>query len=219
MRPLDLATDTVDDRPRGRPRSAFADRAIIEAVLEELIGSGIDGLSLEQVAVRAGVAKATIYRRWPNKEALVLDALATVEEPMPELPGTSVRDDLVALVDGIRLRHKHNVATRLYPCMLSDGARYPEIAAKYKRVVVERRREMVRQTVRRGIANGEIRDDLDVETLALMVCAPMLVQTVMWNPGVDQPEELAATYVDALLDGLRATPAGRRPIEVPASDS
>ncbi|MDQ1540646.1 MAG: hypothetical protein QOH29_1372 [Actinomycetota bacterium] len=219
MRPLELATDAVDDRPRGRPRSAVADRAIVDAVLEELIDSGIDGLSLEQVALRAGVAKATIYRRWPNKEALVLDALVTVEEPLPDLPGTSVRDDLVALVDGIRRRHKHNVATRLYPCMISDGARYPEIAAKYKKVVVERRRELVRQTVRRGIANGDLRDDLDVETLTLMVVAPMLVQVVMWNPGVDQPEELAATYVDALLDGLRATPAGRRPIEAPATDS
>ncbi len=219
MRPLEQAGDAVDDRPRGRPRSPDADRAIIDAVLEELIESGIDGLSLEQVALRAGVAKATIYRRWPNKEALVLDALATVEDPSPELPGTSVRDDLIALVDGIRRRHKHNVATRLYPCMLSDGARYPEIAAKYKKVVVERRRETVRQTVRRGIANGEIRADLDVETLALMVVAPMLVQVVMWNPGVDQPDELAATYVDALLDGLRATPADRRPIEAPATDS
>jgi AcrR family transcriptional regulator len=219
VRPLELAAAAVDDRPRGRPRSAVADRAIIDAVLEELIESGIDGLSLEQVAQRAGVAKATIYRRWPNKEALVLDALVTVEEPLPELPGTSTRDDLVALVDGIRRRHKYNVATRLYPCMISDGGRYPEIAAMYKKVVVERRREMVRDAVRRGIANGELRDDLDVETLALMMVAPMLVQTVMWYPGVEQPEELAATYVDALLDGLRATPAGRRPIEAPATDS
>ena len=219
MRPVELAADAVDERPRGRPRSAVADRAIIEAVLEELIESGIDGLSLEQVAQRACVAKATIYRRWPNKEALVLDALLTVEEPLPELPGTSARDDLVALVDGIRRRKKHDVANRLYPGMISDGSRYPEIAATYKKVVVERRREMVRDAVRRGIANGELRDDLDVETLALMMVAPMLVQTMVWNPGVDQPEGLAATYVDALLDGLRATPAGRRPIEAPATDS
>src|SRR5205085_12543063 len=91
-----------DERPRGRPRSLVADRAIVEAVLEELIESGIDGLSLEQVAARAGVAKATIYRRWANKEALVLDALTTVDEPLPDLPGTSVRDDLVVLVDSIR---------------------------------------------------------------------------------------------------------------------
>jgi hypothetical protein len=53
----------------------------------------------------------------------------------------------------------------------------------------------------------------------LMMVAPMLVQTMVWYPGVDQPEELAATYVDAVLDGLRATPAGRRPIEAPATDS
>ena len=195
-------SEMTDERPRGRPRSAEAERAIIDAVLEEAIESGIDGLSLEQVAIRAGVAKATIYRRWPNKEALVLDALASVDEPVPLLPGTSVRDDLIVLVDGIRRRGKQNLAGRLYPCMMSAGERHPEIAAKYKKLHVERRRELVRQTIRRGIANGEIRDDLDVETLLLMVCAPMLIQTYVWNPGVELPDESSTLYIDAVLEGL-----------------
>jgi AcrR family transcriptional regulator len=201
-RTLEMAAE----RPRGRPRSAQAERAIIDAVLEEAIESGIDGLSIEQVAIRAGVAKATIYRRWPNKEALVLDALGTVDEPVPTLPGTSVRDDLVVLVDGIRRRGKQNLAGRLYPCMMSAGERHPEIAAKYKKLVVERRRELIRQTLRRGVATGELRDDLDVETLLLLVCAPMLVQTYVWSPGVELAEETSALYIDAVLEGL--TPRG-----------
>jgi AcrR family transcriptional regulator len=195
-----------DERPRGRPRSVVADRAIVEAVLEEVIESGIDGLSLEQVAVRAGVAKATIYRRWANKEALVLDALTTVDEPLPELPGTSVRDDLVVLVDLIRRRSKEGIASRLYPIIISERTRYPEIVAKYKTMIVERRREAVRQAIRRGIANGELRDDLDVETLLLIICAPMLVQTYFWNPGVELPEDAPAVYVDAVLQGLAPRP-------------
>ena len=60
----------------GRPRSTQADRAIVDAVLEEVVAAGIDGMSIEQIASRAGVAKATVYRRWPNKEALLLDAIA-----------------------------------------------------------------------------------------------------------------------------------------------
>ncbi|HEY8730190.1 MAG TPA: TetR/AcrR family transcriptional regulator [Acidothermaceae bacterium] len=197
----------------GRPRSVQADRAIVDAVLEEVIAVGIDGLSIEQVAARAGVAKATVYRRWPNKEALLLDAVTSVEVELPTLPGTSVRDDLVLLVDSMRRRIAdaaqpgESTASRLYPCMIAEGARHPEIAAKYKQIVVEQRREAVREVLRRGVANGELRSDLDVETMLLLVIAPMLVQLYMWSAGVELPANSSAIYVDAVLDGLRLRPA------------
>jgi AcrR family transcriptional regulator len=193
----------------GRPRSAGADRAIIDAVLEEVIAAGIDGVSIEQVAARAGVAKATVYRRWPNKEALVLDAVTGVQVDLPALAGISVRDDLVTLVDSMRRRMAdaaqpgESLASRLYPCMIAEGTRYPEIAATYKQKVTEQRREAVRTVIRRGVANGELRADLDVETMLLLLVAPMLVQLYMWSAGVGLPPESSATYVDGVLDGLR----------------
>ena len=195
--------------PVGRPRSVEADRAIVAAVLEEVIAVGIDGLSIEQVAVRAGVAKATVYRRWPNKEALLLDAVTSVKVELPELPGRSARDDLVLLVDSMRRRIAdaaqpgESMASRLYPCMIAEGTRHPEIAAKYKQIVVEQRREAVRAVIRRGVANGELRSDLDVETMLLLLVAPMLVQLYMWSAGVDLPASSSTTYVDGVLEGLR----------------
>jgi AcrR family transcriptional regulator len=197
----------------GRPRSTEADRAIIDAVLEEVIREGIDGMSIEQVAARAGVAKATVYRRWPNKAALLLDAVTGVEVELPTLVGSSVRDDLVTLVDSMRRRiaeaaqPSESLASRLYPCMIAEGARHPEIAAKYKQRVVEQRREAVREVIRRGVANGELRGDLDVETMLLLVIAPMLVQLYMWSAAEGLPAESSATYVDGVLDGLRLRPA------------
>jgi AcrR family transcriptional regulator len=80
-------------------------------------------VSIEQVAARAGVAKATVYRRWPNKEALVLDALVGVAESLPTLAGESVRDDMIALVDGIRRRVIDSTAARLWPCMIGEAGR------------------------------------------------------------------------------------------------
>jgi AcrR family transcriptional regulator len=193
----------------GRPRSMDADRAIIDAVLETVIAVGIDSMSIEQIAARAGVAKATVYRRWPNKEALLLDAVTGVQVELPTLAGVSVRDDLVALVDSMRRRiadagqPSESLASRLYPCMIAEGTRHPEIAAKYKQRVVEQRREAVRAVIRRGIADGDLRADLDVETMLLLLVAPMLVQLYMWSAGLELPPESSATYVDGVLDGLR----------------
>jgi AcrR family transcriptional regulator len=193
----------------GRPRSTDADRAIVDAVLEGIIESGIDGLSIEQVAARAGVAKATVYRRWANKAALVLDAVTTIEVELPALAGDSARDDLVVLVESMRRRVADAVqpgestASRLYPCMIAEGARHPEIAAKYRQRVVEQRREAVRAVIRRGIANGELRGDLEVETMLLLLIAPMLVQLYMWSADVELPAGSSAIYVDAVLAGLK----------------
>src|SRR5437764_1460247 len=98
----DVTTSLPADQERkapGRPRSARADEAIIEAVLDLLAdGTPAESLSIEAVAAKAGVGKATIYRRWANKEALLVDAVASLKGELPRLAGESVRDDLIALL-------------------------------------------------------------------------------------------------------------------------
>lgn len=190
-------------RPPGRPRSADADRAIVQATLELLTESGVASLAIEQVAARAGVAKATIYRRWPNKEALILDALAeTVDDHPIDLPGTSMRDDLLALVQGMVGRSVHTGQGQLYAWMVAESERNPHIAHKYKSLVVERRRELLSSVLRKWRERGELRPDVDIEIAELLVTAPMLVYRVHWNPGEEPPADLAARLVDAALCGI-----------------
>src|SRR4051812_30471055 len=102
MTDMTLPSTAAADQDRkgpGRPRSARADEAIIDAVLELLTqGQSADMMSIEAVAARAGVGKATIYRRWPNKEALIVDAVSSMKGPLPVVRGESVRDDLIALL-------------------------------------------------------------------------------------------------------------------------
>src|SRR5271169_1750741 len=86
-------------RRPGRPRSEQAEQAIIEATLDLFAEQGFEGVCVEAVAARAGVGKATIYRRWPNKEELLLAALGSIKSPIPELKGVSARDDLLAMVE------------------------------------------------------------------------------------------------------------------------
>src|SRR5947209_18539308 len=89
---------------RGRPRSAEADRAILAAAVDLLAERGLAAMSIEEVAARAGVGKTTIYRRWPSKGLLALDAFVIsfrAEQPQPD-PGTLRGDLLSALHAWVR---------------------------------------------------------------------------------------------------------------------
>lgn len=189
-------------RPPGRPRSADADRAIVEATLELLTESGVASLAIEQVAARARVAKATIYRRWPNKEALILDALATVEDRPPELPGTSLRDDLLTLLRDVVGRAVDPRRSQLYAWMVAEGERSPEIAHRYKSLVVERRRRLLQSVLESWREKGELRSDVDIQIAELLIAAPMLVYRVHWYPGEEPPPGFIERVVDAALQGL-----------------
>ena len=90
----------IPHRGPGRPRDASRDEAILTATVALLRRRGYPGLTIEGVASEAGVGRPTIYRRWASREALVLDAAATLV-PQPDVPDTgSVRDDLIALMHG-----------------------------------------------------------------------------------------------------------------------
>jgi AcrR family transcriptional regulator len=184
----------------GRPRNAGADGAIIDAVLALLsAGQSADAISIEAVAAKAGVGKATIYRRWANKEALLIDAVAMMKGPLPVPAGESVRDDLVMLVAGMR-----NPRTEQYgkatACLLPELARSPEMHRVFQGVV-EPRREVMRRVLQRGTANGELRADLDIELTMLMLAGPTLAQNIMqWSPHVPD-DGFAEALVDAVLRG------------------
>ncbi|MCX4385434.1 TetR/AcrR family transcriptional regulator [Micromonospora peucetia] len=197
-------TSTADaPRPPGRPRSVRAAEAIIEATLDLLAeGSTIEAISIEAIAARAGVGKATIYRRWPGKEALLRDALRTLKGTPPEPTGGPVRDDLILLVGAVG-HHIDPRAARIMPCLVPEVNRSPEQYQLYQNII-EPRREMMREVLRRGVRSGELRADLDVEVAMAMLTGPMLVQRVMrWHPDLDEAT-LAERIVDGVLDGLRA---------------
>lgn len=193
-----------DSRKPGRPRSADADRAIIEATLELLVESGAAAMAIEHVAARAGVSKATIYRRWPNKDALIIDAIATVEEPNPEVPGTSLRDDLLAVMTNVIGRKVGEKSSRLYAWMTAEADRSPEIRMQYKSLVVERRREFARQVLRDWQAKGELQADVDIEVALLLVVGPVLAYRMHWFDNEMAPEDVIEQLVDAALEGLQA---------------
>ncbi|MEU9119301.1 TetR/AcrR family transcriptional regulator [Streptomyces sp. NPDC048506] len=191
---------------RGRPRSAAADSAIIEAVLcliED--GVSIGELSMERIAREAGVGKATVYRRWSGKNALMLDVMRSLDDQSPQLDGDSVRDDLVSLLEFLRRRGLAKRSSALLRTVVSHVQAQPELWAEYHDAVVRARHEALLAVLRRGVANGEIRTDRDLETIADLFVGPMLAHAILheWR---EMPEGLAEDIVDTVLEGVRPRP-------------
>jgi len=186
-------------RRAGRPRSEHADRAIITAALEEFAESGPDGVGIERVAARAGVGKATIYRRWPGKEDLLLDALGALRIPLPQPKGESVRDDLVALLEALRTQAADPRLVRQFALLMGEGDRYPRLLERYVEAVVEPRREMLRAVLRRGVATGELREGTSVELAVDLLTGAVLGRA---RPVQRAERGYARRLVDELLTGL-----------------
>jgi AcrR family transcriptional regulator len=198
---LGAALTDPDRKGPGRPRSARVDEAIIEAVIA-LLSDGVtaEALSIEAVANRAGVGKATIYRRWVNKDALLVDAVRALKGPLPEIGGVSVREDLLTLLRPVGRKAALRSATVL-PCLISELKRSPQLHECYQKVI-EPRRELMRQVLRRGIDAGELRADIDLEVVMAMLVGPLVAQSVVdWNPHLDR-ETLPERLVDAVWPAI-----------------
>jgi AcrR family transcriptional regulator len=190
------------------------DEAIIDAVLDLLAtGTSVEALSMDAVAARAGVGKATIYRRWPHKEALLLGAFAAVKEPIPALPGRSVRDDLVLLARALG-RTRDGRAGRIIPCLMPELQRPGRLRSLYLDMI-EERREVTRTVLRRGIATGELRPDTDVELAVVLLAAPMMTTLLGSAPRLDRAR-LAERTVDAVLRGIEAPQPASTPEQADA---
>ncbi|MCX4914372.1 TetR/AcrR family transcriptional regulator [Streptomyces sp. NPDC060011] len=188
---------------RGRPRSEAVEHAIIEGVMKLLEeGVPLADISIERLARTVGVGKATIYRRWSGKDELFVDVMRAAEPQDPELPGVSMRDDLVVLLESLRRRGLVSRSSAILHNVHAQMKSSPKLWAAYDATVIAPRRQIGYEVLRRGQENGELRADVDIELLNDMFVGPMLVRTVM-RPDTDLPEGLAEQVVDTLLEGLR----------------
>ncbi len=186
-------------RPAGRPRDPSCDTKIIQATLALLADDGYDGVTMEAVAARAGVGKATLYRRYAGKESLVVDALATVTDTVARVARGGLRDDLVALVAST-VRTTSSPAGRLLPRLVSAAVDNPSLLERYRQQVITPRRQRFAEVLLAGIRSGELRADLDVEHTIDLLVGPVLYRSLL-RPEV--PPLSATTAVDAVLAGIR----------------
>jgi AcrR family transcriptional regulator len=187
----------------GRPRSASAHSAILEAAVALFVDRGFEGMSVEAVAAEAGVGKTTIYRRWRSKEELVIDAIAE-RFAEPAAPDTgNVRDDLVESARELHLLMSSSKTGAVFPRMGAELARRSRLGRLYGERVIGPRRAAFAAALARGIERGELSRDIDVElAIDLLVGALLLRRFTARLKRTDA--SLPERAVDMVLGGLRA---------------
>lgn len=167
------APETGEHSRRGRPRSGEADRAILRATVELLAERGLAGLSIEEVAARAGVGKATVYRRWPSRGALALRAfLAEFQDQQPPPDTGTLRGDLLAALRSWTRAVTRTPAGGILAGLIAEAQRDPALAEAWRSQVVEPLRSRHAVMVERAIARGEIPADSDTDVVLDLVYGP-----------------------------------------------
>jgi AcrR family transcriptional regulator len=190
---------------RGRPRNESCSTDILHAVLALVAEVGIAGLTMDAVATRAGVGKATIYRRWSSKEALLLDAWTACVPTHADVDTGNLREDLRMMLTG-----KQNVLAdvelqRVYPQMIAAARVNPEVAVAYRALITERRAPM-QAVLRRAVARGEIHPSTDLDLVHDLVIAPLLYRWLISDETI--ASTVAEQIIDIVLRGV-GSPTGR----------
>lgn len=204
---LEILEDTSERRAVGRPRCDKTMHAILAAALAILTEKGMAGFSIEGVAQRAGSAKTTIYRWWPNKGALAVEAFFQAMGPLLPLPqsGTAapldeLRGQLRALASAL-----NSPVGVILSDLIAEGQRSPDTQTALIEGYLKPRRALMSQILERAIAAGQIRADIDLSVTLDALFGAIAGRALMWG----RPLDLA--WVDRLVDtvfrGILTEPA------------
>jgi AcrR family transcriptional regulator len=190
---------------RGRPRSEKAAAAILDSAVELLLNQGLEAVSMDTIAERAGVSKATIYRWWPTKETLALDALfyewAHDGAGDPANLG-DLREDLLALLEPWMRRVTARPYARVLSALITRARTDPAFAREYDTRLVQPRRARARLVLERAVARGEVSAETDLEAALDLIYGPLYLRLLQGHLELD--ERFVVSIVDLVLAALRA---------------
>jgi len=171
------------------------------ATVDLLAEEGYSRLSMEGVATRAGVAKTTIYRRWPCKSDLVVHSLQCLTDKQEAAPDTGrIRDDLVVFMRQMVDKLRRSEAGRIMPGLLVELARNPELARAFRQKFVEPRRALVVEALRRGVDRGELRPEIDLDLVVDVTVAVFQHRLMVTGMAID--DEMPERLADIVLGGI-----------------
>jgi len=189
-------------RRPGRPRDARADEAIMDAAVAVLADRGPAGFTVDEVASRAGCGKATVYRRWPSRAALLLDTAHRLGLEPPVVDTGSLRADLVEMLTALGHKMRATPAGRILPGVIAEASIEPGMRAVLA-TFIEDRRERPREILQRGVARGELPPDTDLEMMLDLLGGTVMYRELIAVHAVD--DEFIERLVDRMLTAFGAT--------------
>ena len=168
-------------KSRGRPRSEDVDLVIVEAVLDTIAEEGITKVTMEGIAQRAGVSKASLYRRFPTKDDMAIAAVERMRQESPMIPSEgSAYERLLHLMEVTRTGIQGSRYGRIMLAVISHGHERPDLAQLvYDRILLPRRMR-IREIVEEGIESGEFPSTLNIDVAMPTLIGPMLYLG-MWS--------------------------------------
>ena len=180
-----------------RTRSATAHRKVLAAALELVAERGIDPTSMDAVAAKSGVSKATIYKHWPDKDALLLEMVAEVNglHARPTFDSGKTRADIVAVLS-YRPEANAQMRERIMPHFAAYSAN-PAFGKAWRNLVMEPPRRELTHLLKLGLRKGELAPGLDIDLSLTLLLGPMMYWHVFLKRTTDDPKSLAEGVVDA----------------------
>lgn len=184
----------------GRPRSEQSRSAVVRATSELLHEIGLRAMTTEQIAARSGSSKATIYKWWPNKYAVAVDAFfSELQADSPDPDTGSAREDFRVWLRGL-CHFYTGPSGRVFAELVGEAQFDPEVAGELHEGLVRSRRTVLEALWDRGVARGELRDDVDRDVAIDLIIAPALYRLMIGRGALD--DTTADAIVDAAMRGL-----------------
>jgi AcrR family transcriptional regulator len=158
---------------RGRPRSEQVHQIILTTALDLAFEIGFRNLSIEAIAAKAGVGKTTIYRRWPNKGAVLMDAFLSIVGPKTSFPSTDRAIESIRLQMRTQVKAFRSKYGKMIRSLVGDGQFDPDVLEAFRQRWILPRRQMARNTIELAMQQGDLRPDLDVDTVIDTLYAPI----------------------------------------------
>ena len=200
------ANNNPQARSPGRPRSERAHRAILQAANDLLESEGFAALTVEAIAERAGVSKATIYRWWPNRAAVVMDGFLSIVSSEVPFPHTGhAREDIRIHMRRLAEAFSGKIG-RTVAALIAEGQSDPELAEALRSRWLAVRRAEAREILELGIERGELREDFDLEVAVDVLYGPIYYRILVGHAPLD--DDLADALADHIFAGLAAGDPG-----------
>jgi len=151
----------------------------VQATLELLLEGGYRGLTMEQVRARAGVGKATLYRRHGSKQELVAEAIRHLNQPIEPPDTGDVRTDILSVARSVQAGAERVGFASFVPRLLAESVGDPEMHAIFYENLVAPRRAVMAEVLRRGVGRGQLREDLDVELAIDILTGPWVYRLLI----------------------------------------